>query len=178
MVRICSLYSLENIDASYFITEALEIVDINRNKKIKPWVSVRGYPTVTLRADTNSPRKCRNIPMHRIVALAFIENKPHVLVEHIDDNKLDYRPENLKFGTKSSNGKNAFTTGCQKRPERKYRLELIDGTVYEGTAKELSAQTGITRSILYYSVGREFNTRPNANTRARRNKVKLITEIW
>lgn len=176
MVRICSLYSMENIENYYFITDDLEVISTKDNKTIKPWVSVRGYPTVTLKA-LSTPRGCRNIPMHRIVALAFIENRPNVLVEHIDDNKLDYHPDNLKFGTKSSNGKNAFITGCHIRPERRYHLELIDGSVYEGTMKELSAQTGITRSVLYYSVEREFNTRPNANTRPRRNKVRIITEI-
>ncbi len=175
MVRINSLFSLEDIKENYFLTDNLEVVNVQTGKKLKVWVSVRGYPTVTLQA--KSSIRGKNIPMHKLVALAFINNGPYELIEHKDDNKLDYRPENLKFSNKSSNGKNAFITGHHVRQEKIFQLQMVSGEIYKGTMKELSKLTGISRATLYDRVYKERNPLKGGKPKTRRNKVLTIEEL-
>ena len=44
-------------------------------------------------------------PIHRVVALCMIPNpsKDNTIVHHINENKLDYRPENLEWTTNKKN---------------------------------------------------------------------------
>ena len=175
MVRINSLFSLEAVKENYFLTDNLEVLNVQTGKTLKVWVSVRGYPTVTLQAEGTTRGK--NVPMHKLVALAFINNGPYELIEHKDDNKLDYRPENLKFSNKSSNGKNAFITGRHVRKERVFQVQMIDGEVYEGTMKQLSEKTGVSRATLYDRVYKERNPLFNGLPKTKRNKVLTIKEL-
>tara|TARA_B100001250_G_scaffold411806_1_gene441352 strand:- start:2284 stop:2859 length:576 start_codon:yes stop_codon:yes gene_type:complete len=61
--------------------------------------------------------------MHRLVALAFIENNDplnKVLVDHINRNKLDYRVKNLRWFTPRENSKG--TIGGKNDPNEIYNL--------------------------------------------------------
>ena len=49
-----------------------------------------------------------DIKMHRVVGLAFIKNdspKEKVLVDHINNDRLNYSPKNLRWATHSQNNK-------------------------------------------------------------------------
>ena len=76
-------------------------------------------------------RNGKRIPIHRLVALAFIpnpENKPFVM--HINDDPTNYLIENLKWGTHSENMRGTLN----KRPdtmEQKY-LSLVNQGVIKG----------------------------------------------
>lgn len=64
-----------------------------------------GYPRVKL--SKNGVAKL--IPLHRVVALSFVENphnKPEV--NHIDGDKTNNLPDNLEWATRSENLKHAF----------------------------------------------------------------------
>lgn len=76
----------------------------SRYKKIH--IGTHGYPCVTLCKD----RKSRSIPIHLLLAKAFIPNplnKPYV--DHINTNKMDYKLENLRWVTPKENANNPLT---------------------------------------------------------------------
>lgn len=149
MVQINTLHSLESVYDYYWITTDLEIINVKTGYIKKIWISKRGYPMVSLETITN---KQVNVPIHKIVALAFIENRNNYeLIEHLNDNKLDYSIGNLKFSNKSDNGKRAFINGCVNRPEMNFIIIMYDGTSHIGTMKELSNTFGISRATLYDS---------------------------
>lgn len=149
-IKINTLHSLEDVKDYYVITEDLKIVNTCTGYVKTLWLNHGGYPTVTL--ETNSSRNV-NVVMHKIVALAFIENlKTYELIEHLNDIKTDYSVNNLMFSNHSNNGKRAFQNGLINRVERTYRVTMYDGTSYIGTMKELSKALGISRYTLYDNV--------------------------
>lgn len=79
-----------------------------------------GYPCVTL----CKGRKSRTIPLHIILAKAFIpnpENKPYI--DHIDTNKDNFSLDNLRWVTAKENANNPLTLShCR---ENTYTDEVI-----------------------------------------------------
>lgn len=147
MIQINSLYSLEDVKDYYYVTEDLKIVNINTNYVKKYSKDYQGYPYVTLESNRGSNMK---VFVHKIIALAFIENKEYILIEHKDDNVENYSIENLEFGNHSTNGKNAFRTGLHKRKEKIFEVTMKEsGDIYTGTIKELVMSTGIPKGTLY-----------------------------
>lgn len=147
MIKINTLHGLEDISSCYeFNPETLEVVNATTGHVKKVCVSKRGYAVVYL--TTNGDKK-RNVGMHVIVALAMHENRPYELIEHLNDIKTDYRPENLAFSSKRKNGLRAFDNGRHKIHERLFRAEISDGTVYIGNMREISDRTGVSRMTLY-----------------------------
>ena len=74
---------------------------VMKEKILKPHLGVQGYYIHSLRQDTNKPKF---VPLHRIIAMAFIpnpDNKPEV--DHIDRNKQNNSINNLRWATKSEN---------------------------------------------------------------------------
>lgn len=91
-------------------------------KIVKPYVTPKGY----LRIQLSKDGKLKNFMVHRLVALAFIENpnnKPEV--NHKDGNKRNNFLENLEWVTSSENQIHAYDTGL-KKPNVKYIVKCID----------------------------------------------------
>ena len=93
-----------------------------------------GYPRLTFVTSVDKEHQDGNrydILMHRMVALAWIpnpDNKPYVM--HINDDRTNYLPENLIWGTPSENNKGKI----RKRPdtmEQKY-LDLVNKGIIKG----------------------------------------------
>ena len=87
--------------------------------------------------------------MHKIIALAFIKNEPYELIEHINDNKLDYRVENLKFSNRLANVQTAKKFGAYNKVESIYKIKCLSGEEKIGTIKELAKQLNAPRITLY-----------------------------
>ena len=111
--------------------------------------------------------------MHKIVALAMISNEPYILIEHLDDNKLNYHPENLRFSNKIENAKSMARNGICNHYEKQFEVEMLNGERYTGTMKELSKTTGIPRASLY---DRYYRKRSNHTPRSK-NKIKKISLV-
>lgn len=101
MIQICTLKSLENVKPFYYITENLKIVNMISGREKSIWFSKRGgYPMVSL--EQYGSDRPKNVPIHKIVALAFIDNRDdYTLIEHLDDNPSNYHPSNLMFSDHS-----------------------------------------------------------------------------
>lgn len=85
-----------------------------KGRKLKTWTNSKGYEITEV--SKNSVRK--SIPVHRLVALAFIpnpENKP--TVNHKDTNKQNNNVENLEWATHLENVKHANAHGLVPRME-------------------------------------------------------------
>lgn len=152
LVHIDTLYSLDDVASQYaFDTETMSVINTDTQKEKKVSVNKRGYPVVYLQRKPGSGKKreARNVPMHKIVALAMINNGPYILIEHIDDNKMNYAPENLLFSNPESNIRRMYANGIQNHKEGKYVLETISGEVIVGTMKHISSVTKIPRATLY-----------------------------
>ena len=67
---------------------------ISKEKKLKPYISGRGYLYVTL--TKNKSRK--SVPLHRLLAIHFIKNDDYnKVVNHKDNNKLNNNLDNLEW---------------------------------------------------------------------------------
>ena len=146
MIQINKLYSLEIVKDIYYINDKFEIINSHTNNVKIVSVGKRGYPYVTLETTENRNIK---VPLHKIIALAFIENKPYELIEHIDDNKLNYSIDNLKFSNHKNNAMTASRNGLLKRKENIFDVILHNGQSYCGTLKNISKLSGIPKGSLY-----------------------------
>lgn len=81
--------------------------------KVKKYISPKGYPHVHL-YDINT-KKSRIRRLNRLVAILYIPN-PHNLpvVMHLDNNPLNNRVSNLKWGTYKENTQQMMREGRNK----------------------------------------------------------------
>ena len=151
MIQINQLYSLENISDCYYINEQFQIININTGKIKSLSLGKRGYLYVSLNEKiTNRQVK---VYLHKIIALAFINNGPYEAINHIDGNKLNCHPSNLEFCTKAYNTRHAFEHGLVPIVSRIFKVEQFVRPFfvryYQGTMKELSVMMSIPLATLY-----------------------------
>jgi hypothetical protein len=103
-----------------------------------------GYPCVTLCKGCKS----RTIPLHIILAKAFIpnpENKPYI--DHIDTNKENFSLDNLRWVTPKENANNPLTLShCR---ENTYTNEVIQRRLEQVEQKALKLPQGMYISMIY-----------------------------
>lgn len=144
-VQINTLYSLDQIADFYYINNDLQIININTGKIKKQTLGKRGYYYVTLSSIDKQQKK---VPVHKIVALAFIENLPYEVINHKDGNKLNNEIINLEFVSQQQNCLHAWNNGLSKRHEKIFEIMYQD-KIYDGTMKDLSKILNIPRATLY-----------------------------
>lgn len=91
---------------------------------IKGKVSQNGYHVAGLR---NEKGTRKHLLVHRLVALAFLENKGDMpVINHINGDKLDNRVENLEWCDMSHNTQHAYDNGFCKNTTKKVELYIED----------------------------------------------------
>lgn len=147
-IQINTLWGCEDVKAYYYLI-GYDVVNIMSGhvKAVNLLNTKRQYPYVTLETvHTGKNKKCL---MHHLIALAYIKNEPYKIIEHLDDDAMNYDVDNLMFSDQVQNIKRAFENGHTNRVEKIFELTLKDGSQYTGSIKELSFATRIPRGTLY-----------------------------
>jgi len=112
-------------------------------KLLKPAISKTGYPRVLLMFD--GIRK--NISVHRLVAIAFIENELNKeTVNHIDGNKLNNCVSNLEWASVKENNNHARRLGLNVAKSGKECHTY--GFKYKHAIKLMNTKTGVILPIV------------------------------
>ena len=146
MIQINKLYSLETIRDCYYVMDTYQIINIDTGKILKQTEGNQGYKYVNL---YDIYGNCQKPTVHKIIALAFINNGPYTVINHIDGNKHNNLPSNLEFCTQQHNALEAIRLGLTHVD--KYRVTINEGIFYrfvEGTLTELSDLLCIPRDTL------------------------------
>lgn len=147
MIKVNSLFSLENISDCYSVTDDGQIINTTTGKVKSQSTLKNGYRYVSL--NEKVPNRQVKVTVHKIIALAFIRNEPYEVINHINGCKTDNRKENLEFCTYQANSKHAWRTGLIVRKERVFTVRFTNGLVVTGTMKELTKQLHVPRATLY-----------------------------
>lgn len=106
---------LDSIETDYSVNECGQVRNDKTNYILKGSIS-KGYHMVSIYINKNP----RPIGVHRLVALAFIENpNNYPFVNHIDGNPLNNNVQNLEWCTPQYNTQHAINTGLKKDFRRK-----------------------------------------------------------
>lgn len=98
-------------------------------KKAKKHIDKDGYYIVLL----SKNQKTQHVRLHRLLAIHFLENPNNLpIVRHLNDNKLDYRLENLSWGTGKDNSDDKISNGFNQEGGNNKFARLV-----------LNTQTGI-----------------------------------
>ena len=131
------------------------------NKILKQQISNCGYCRVELYYKINKKYTSRKMSVHRLVALAYIDNSEHKPdVNHINGDKLDNCIENLEWVTPSENDYHAYFTGLKpykygsqshlhKYPKKDVikACDMMESGQYD--INEIFEKTDISTSMLY-----------------------------
>jgi hypothetical protein len=91
---------IENSDGLYLINVDGKIVNTKTSKEVKSYINSKGY----LQAKIKINGKWASMKTHRLIAIAFIENKFNKpFINHIDSNRLNNHISNLEWVTNREN---------------------------------------------------------------------------
>ncbi|UPI12194.1 hypothetical protein [Bacillus phage SBSphiJ2] len=97
----------------YEVSNTGKIRNVRTKKVLAEDMNSNGYYRVYLYFN----KKRKRYFVHRLVALAFINNPDQLtVVNHKNGNKLDNSAENLEWTTQSANIKHSYNNGLQRRP--------------------------------------------------------------
>ena len=100
-IPINQIKGYEDAKDQYWINEIGECWNKKTNRKLKWNLDGRGYPQYKLTGKNN---KYIAIKIHKVLAKWLIPNLNNLpMVRHLNDNKLDWRIENLAWGTRADN---------------------------------------------------------------------------
>lgn len=95
----------------YMINPCGDVYSIKSKRKLKPWnkSSRKGNPYKYISIKINGEFK--KIPVHRLVASAFIGDITGKMINHIDGNPSNNKLENLEICTAKRNTEHGFDAG-------------------------------------------------------------------
>ena len=108
----------------------------------KPYLTKKGYPTVKL----SKHCKQKAFPIHRLVALHFVEGDKTLQVNHKDGNKTNNHYTNLEWVTCKENIRHSWSNNMHDLSKRRKRVILIINDKEElwfDSIRELSKLIGV-----------------------------------
>ena len=130
----------------------------------------RGYKYAMIEISDGEFRFRRNIPVHRIVAQEFCDNRlGRKEVNHKDGDKMNNQASNLEWMSRSENQKHAFAMGLHKRP--KGRRKFSDETI--GKVFQLRKENKMHKEIAE-ELGMGISTVTHILLGTRRNDVTVV----
>ncbi|MGG6796578.1 UNVERIFIED_CONTAM: HNH endonuclease [Streptococcus canis] len=131
---------------TYLISSYGNVYSIRSNRLLRQRKTKTGY----LRVHPSVNGKCKEIPVHRAVAIAFIDNpdnKP--TVNHINEDKLDNRVENLEWATNAE--QNIHGTRIERvRANTNYKSRNIDYSVVASKHNYYEINKAQMKPVLQY----------------------------
>ena len=133
--------------------------------KLKPWAQRNGYLNVSV--SLNGKKVIKRV--HRLVAEAFHGDAPDGLdVCHLNHSRIDNRPENLKYGTRSENCKMSsanYGHWCKgvkpanTKLEEHQNLEIVARYAAGAYQHDIAKEYGVTQGLVSKIIRTRF---PNA----------------
>lgn len=112
------------------IYEVSNMGDVRKNERILKQHKRSGYLSVSLYCDVK--KRGINVVVHRLVALAFIENPLNLpYVNHKDGNRCNNNIDNLEWVSASENCKHAFKNGLHIHFQRAVNKLSLKGDFIE-----------------------------------------------
>lgn len=132
----------------YKVSKDGQVMNVRKNKTIKPWLNIYGYYSVRLHKGGNR----RTAFVHRLIAQTFIPNPDNKSeVNHIDGNKLNNDISNLEWVSHRENIIHSVDIlNHQKRAVRCVET----GIVYESIKAAALAVNGHKTGIAHASNGK------------------------
>lgn len=123
----------------YFVTSCGRVWSYKTNKFLSQFKHEKGYLYVQL---CNSANDNKPVPVHRLVAMAYIPNSENKLqVDHIDRNKEHNYVNNLRWVTNNENGQNK-----SYRPTKAVKC-IETGKIYDSCSAAAREMNLCARSI-------------------------------
>ena len=143
MIEVETFVKIEGFE-KYEVSNLGRVRNIKSGRILKPFPNRGGY----LRHKLYGYDKKKNLPLHRIIATAFIDNpdeKP--CVNHIDENKLNNDLSNLEWCTVKENNIHGTRTkrAAEKCFKKVIQLDLNDNVLNEfESMKQAEQETGVS----------------------------------
>lgn len=136
-------------------------------KALKKSKSKKGYPVCRIKINSKS----KNVPIHRLVALHFVDGDKSLQVNHIDGDKDNNRFDNLEWVTCKENIRHSWNNGMHDLTKRRIPVFALvdDDLFYFDSMKECASVFGI-------SSGRVSESCSNKREYSKRVKFELAYE--
>lgn len=135
------------ISDNYFVTPVGDVYSAlgRRLMKLSPGIKKSGYRFVGI---SNGTKRATYHHVHRLVALAFIENKNNFSeVNHKDGNKSNNCVSNLEWISRSANAQHALDTGLNKQKGLSHRGSKLNEEQVRAIRNAKSSYRDIGRSF-------------------------------
>ena len=135
---------------NYTISQEGVVTNITTNHVKKTWLCKNGYYYIDLQHQGYKTK----VPLHRLIALHFIENPENKrTVNHKDGNKTNNSISNLEWATDAENMQHAYSTNLNSQKhhlkvssdlaDELFLTRIMKGTTITALAKEL--ELGLTQ---------------------------------